>query len=391
MGLLTFGFVAYQLWGTGIETARAQRTLETQFEELLAETPAPATTPVDNTPATTEPAAEPSDDAADAGTGEPTEPTETVPTTEPVIIPVAGQNLPVFDEGDAVARLEIPDIGVNDIVVAGVTTKDLKKGPGHFPDTPLPGQLGNSAIAGHRTTYGQPFHNVDDLDNGDEIIVTTTSGRFVYRVTGQQIVSPSNYQVVATTDPTRATITLTSCHPKWSASQRIIISGELDPLASANVGEPVINYGRPLDVAVSDTDATATLPSDSLPSGEAGTGDAAAENTQNNTTDAIEDDSDNDPLSAPGANDPTGGAEPGSEAVNAGIADAFAEGWFSDPGAYNRVALWGALLATIGVLSYLISRRFRTYWAGVLVAVVPFLVVLYFFYQNVNRLLPPNL
>jgi sortase A len=396
-GLLTFGFVAYQLWGTGIETARAQRALETQFEDLLAETPAPATTVADNTPATTEPTAEPTEGTADEETTDTTEPTEasepveTLPAAEPVIVPVAEQNLPIFEEGDAVARLEIPDIGVNDIVVAGVTTSDLKKGPGHFPDTPLPGQLGNSAIAGHRTTYGQPFHNVDKLDNGDEIVVTTPAGRFVYRVTGQQIVSPSDYQVVATTDPTRATITLTSCHPKWSASQRIIITGELDPVASADVGESVINYGRPLEVVEVETEVAATLPADSVPAEEVNADDAASQDNESETADVAEDETDNDPLSAPGANDPTGDAEPGSEAVNAGIADAFAEGWFSDPGAYNQVALWGTLLAAIGILSYLISRRFRRYWVGTLAAVVPFLVVLYFFYQNVNRLLPPNL
>jgi sortase A len=272
-----------------------------------------------------------------------------------------------------------------------VTTRDLKKGPGHFPDTPLPGQLGNSAIAGHRTTYGQPFHNVDKLDNGDEIIVTTPAGRFVYRVTGQQIVSPSDYQVVATTDPSRATITLTSCHPKWSASQRIIITGELDPVASADVGEPVINYGRPLDVVEPETEVAATLPSDSVAAEEANSDDAPAEDNENETADVAQDEAENEPLSSPGANDPTGSAGPGSEAVNAGIADAFAEGWFSDPGAYNQVALWGTLLAAIGILSYLISRKFRRYWVGTLAAVVPFLVVLYFFYQNVNRLLPPNL
>ncbi|RLE24969.1 MAG: hypothetical protein DRJ50_03845, partial [Actinobacteria bacterium] len=126
-GLLTFGFVAYQLWGTGIETARAQRTLETQFEELLAQTPAPATTVVDNTPATTEPVVETTNPVTSEDT-EVTTPVETVPPVEPVVVPVAEQNLPVFEEGDAVARLEIPAIGVNDIVVAGVTTKDLKKG-----------------------------------------------------------------------------------------------------------------------------------------------------------------------------------------------------------------------------------------------------------------------
>ena len=113
-----------------------------------------------------------------------------------------------------IARIEIPAIGVNDIVVAGVSPNDLKKGPGHYPDTPLPGQLGNAAIAGHRTTYGQPFFDVDKLVVGDEIVVTTLNGRYTYRVTGQEIVSPSDYQVVATIDPSRATLTLTSCHPR---------------------------------------------------------------------------------------------------------------------------------------------------------------------------------
>ena len=125
----------------------------------------------------------------------------------------------MIQEGDPVARIEMPSIGVDHIVVAGVGKSDLKKGPGHYPETPMPGQLGNAAIAGHRTTYGQPFFDVDKLEVGDEIIVTTLVGRYVYRVTGQQIVSPSDYQVVATVDPTRATLTLTSCHPKWTARE----------------------------------------------------------------------------------------------------------------------------------------------------------------------------
>ena len=91
--------------------------------------------------------------------------------------------------------------------MAGVQTSDLKRGPGHFPDTPLPGQLGNSAIAGHRTTYGSPFFNVDKLEIGDEIIATTLNGRYTYQVTGQQIVASSEYWVVATTDSTVAPTT----------------------------------------------------------------------------------------------------------------------------------------------------------------------------------------
>jgi len=365
-GLLLFGFVAYQLWGTGIETARAQRALESEFEELLAEAP--------DLPATTVPTiAETPEEVSEQPSGEPetVEPPVAETIVEPVIVPVAEQNLPAFEEGDAVARIEIPKIGVNDIVVAGVSTSDLKKGPGHFPDTPLPGQLGNAAIAGHRTTYGQPFHNVDKLEINDDIVVTTLSGTFVYKVTGQQIVTPSDYQVISTTDPTLATITLTSCHPKWTAQERIIISGVLDPDASAALGESVINYGRPLAVATDD-DRNEQEPDDveiiGIDDGEASNDPALVESEA----------SDNQ-------------AELGSVAVNAGIADAFAEGWFSDPGAYSQVALWGLLLAAVAALIYLISRRFRHYWVGILAGFIPFFVALYFFYQNVNRLLPPNL
>ena len=95
--------------------------------------------------------------------------------------------------------------------MAGVQTADLKKGPGHYPDTPLPGQLGNAAIAGHRTTYGQPFYRIDQLQPGDEISSRRVQGRFVYAVTGSEIVCPSHSHVITTTDPTIATLTLTSC------------------------------------------------------------------------------------------------------------------------------------------------------------------------------------
>ena len=77
----------------------------------------------------------------------------------------------------------IPAIGVDKIVVEGVSLADLKKGPGHYPETPLPGQEGNAAIAGHRTTYGAPFNRLDELEPGDEITVTTVQGEFTYEVT----------------------------------------------------------------------------------------------------------------------------------------------------------------------------------------------------------------
>jgi sortase A len=362
IGLLLFGFVAYQLWGTGIETARAQNSLENEFEDLLAGTPpstaAPAETiPIDSTPI----------DSTPIGSTPP----DSVPATA-APEPAPAASLPPVAEGDPIARIELPRIGVDKIVVAGVDKDDLKKGPGHYPETPLPGQLGNSAIAGHRTTFGQPFYDIDKLDVGDEIIVTTLAGRFVYRVTGQEIVSPSDYQVIATTDPTVATLTLTSCHPKYTARERIIVFAELDLDASTGVvTEPTLNYGRPLEGADEGADDGDVDPTNTVADPEA--------------------DVESDPIVP---DDPTLTTEPvpADEAqINDGIADAFSEGWFSDPGANGQVLLWGLLLAAIGIVAYLISRKTKRDWVGLLVGIVPFVIVLYFFFQNVNRLLPPNL
>ena len=372
-GLLLFGFVAYQLWGTGIETARAQNSLENEFEELLAGTP-PATT---TAPSTT--AASPPTSVVDTVPAESLPEVPAATTTPPEAAATSG--LPPIAEGDPIARIEMPSIGVDKIVVAGVDKNDLKKGPGHYPETPMPGQLGNSAIAGHRTTFGQPFFDVDKLETGDEIVVTTLAGRYVYRVTGQQIVSPSDYQVISTTDPTRATLTLTSCHPKYTARERIIIFADLDPDATTGpVAEPTINYGRPLDeTTTDDPDPSNTVVDDSADD------DAADDATADDPADdAAVDESDDPTLAAP--DDELDDAQ-----INEGIADAFSEGWFSDPGANGQVGLWGLLLAAIGAGAYLLSKRTKRDWVGLLVGIGPFVVTLYFFFQNVNRLLPPNL
>ena len=373
-GLLLFGFVAYQLWGTGIETARAQNSLENEFEELLAGTP----------PTTASPTPTSVDDTVPSSSIVDTVPTESTPedTVADTTVPLAAAALPPVAEGDPIARIELPRIGIDKIVVAGVEKNDLKKGPGHYPETPLPGQLGNSAIAGHRTTYGQPFFDIDKLDTGDEIIVTTLTGRYVYLVTGQQIVSPSDYQVIATTDPSRATLTLTSCHPKYTARERIIIFAELDADASTGiVAEPTINYGRPLDEAA----PAEPDPSNTVVDPETAVDDATADETPADETAA-------GGTASTGLDDPTMSApELDDEQINDGIADAFAEGWFSDPGANGQVALWGLLLAAIGIGSYLLSRKVKRDWVGLLVGIGPFVITLYFFFQNVNRLLPPNL
>jgi sortase A len=131
-----------------------------------------------------------------------------------------------------VAHIVIPKIGVDKIVVEGVSLADLKRGPGHFPGSPLPGQQGNAAIAGHRTTYGAPFNRLDELDEGDEIRVTTLQGTFRYEVAdtegdgnGWFAVQPEQVEVLDDAGDDR--LTLAACHPKYSARERIIVVAKL--------------------------------------------------------------------------------------------------------------------------------------------------------------------
>jgi sortase A len=221
VGVLVLLFVGYQLWGTGWQEARAQDRLEKQFEEQLS-----STTTVDPGSSTSLPS-----------DGEATDPTATTPVE--------------LEQGDAMARLEIPAIGVDKLVVQGTSVSDLRKGPGHYVKTPLPGEPGNSAIAGHRTTYGAPFGEIDQLAPGDEIIVTTLAGRFEYRVIGADrtvpdgdpasghfIVKPTDVWVLDDFGDHR--LTLTACHPKYSARERIIVAAELveEPVEPAPTTAP---------------------------------------------------------------------------------------------------------------------------------------------------------
>lgn len=444
-GLLMFGFVAYQLWGTGIETARAQSALKNEFQELIAQNQATApvaddpgieadpaaadgrptdgdglpadgaTSPTADEPDVIDGVTEPGDDATAAvdapepsagdGTAE-SSGDSTVAVAEP-LEPVAQAIPPIF-RGDPLALLEIPAIGRSDIVVPGVSLNDLKDGPGHYPDTPLPGQLGNASIAGHRTTYGAPFFNVDDLVPGDELIVTMLTGdRFVYEVTSIEVVSASDYWVVTTSDPTKAELTLTSCHPKYTARDRIVVHSLLNPAKSSNVGFPTAPYElEPTDdepipgddpVLVADAPAADVpieeAPDDGSASGQVDpTGDAAVETGQLDDLATVDDSADDDsPIAASGDDNSTDSATaptgPGADAE----LDAFSQGWFDDRAAFSQIALWGLALTLISIGAYRISRRFRHDSIGFLVGIFPFLFCLYFFFQNVNRLLPPGL
>lgn len=124
-------------------------------------------------------------------------------------------------KGDAIARIRIPAIGVSDYVVEGTDTASLRKGPGHYPETPLPGDPGTAAIAGHRTTYGAPFRDIDQLKRGDRIVLDMTDGRFIYRVTRTKIVDDSDLSVLD--EEGYKQLILSACHPLYSAAQRVIV------------------------------------------------------------------------------------------------------------------------------------------------------------------------
>jgi sortase A len=410
LGLLLFGFVAYQLWGTGIETARAQNQLESEFEELIAANDATTTpevtvtAPADTAPVTTSPETTP--DTTGAPTTEPSEPTPSTapPTTAPRVVE---QDIPPIARGQALAKLEIPKIGKEGAdalyVLPGIDREDLKKGPGHYPDTPLPGQLGNSAIAGHRTTFGEPFRHIDELKEGDEIIVTMFTGdRFVYEVTETVVVSPDDYYVVTTTDPTVAELTLTSCHPVYSARQRIAVHARLKPDDSAPIGQPTF-YDTETDTEASEQTATDDAGSEAVSAEDDPTVGASETSDTRDTSDTSDVEPSVDEATSEGSEEPEEGSEEAEESSDTGeaiapspvppsadVQDAFNEGWFQDSGAWPQIALWGAALILIAIGVRLISRKTRHDSIGILCGAIPFLICLYFFYQNVNRLLPPG-
>jgi sortase A len=197
LGLLILLFVAYQLWGTGYFTARAQASLEDDFAQAQQ------------------------DYEAQLGDDPVVTPDTAAPTT-----PTTPAPLPIPDDGKVVGGINIDKIGVSEWFVQGTSRDNLQDGPGHYPETVMPGQLGNAAIAGHRTTYGAPFRRVDQLARGDRIELRMPYGRFVYRVERTRIVPPTE---VSVTDPVAYDrLVLSACHPLYSAAQRIIVFARLE-------------------------------------------------------------------------------------------------------------------------------------------------------------------
>jgi sortase A len=240
-----------------------------------------------------------------------------------------------------VAIIRIPGIGLEKAVVEGVSLPALKRGPGHYPDTPLPGQPGNAAIAGHRTTYGAPFSRLDELDRGDPILVTTRQGRFRYEVSSKTVVRPSETSVLDASDDNR--LTLTTCEPKFSAARRLIVVATL-------VGEAT----EPPPATTATTAVTTAPP-------------ATAQEPP--------------PTEATTTTPPTTRAPRSLAEAEAGL---------SGESAPNGPAVvWGLLAAAVWVLTWLAGRWWRR-WPAYLLGAPVFLVVLFVFFENFNRLLPAN-
>jgi sortase A len=206
MGVGVLMFVGWTLWGTGIYTAQQQERLSRQFDS------SPALPPVRVS-------------ARD-------ESGRRVVYSGP---PKSFNPAP----GAAVYQIAIPSIDLDQTVVHGVDVEQLRKGPGHYPlcnegfdlcaediNEVWPGQKGRVIVSGHRTTYGAPFWDLDKLRRGDQVRVETKWGNFVYRVTEKQIVDADFVGIVIPGDD--AELVLTTCNPKFSAAQRLVVYSEMD-------------------------------------------------------------------------------------------------------------------------------------------------------------------
>lgn len=137
-----------------------------------------------------------------------------------------------LEEGSPLTRIVIPSIGVDSMVVEGISAKALNTGAGHYPMTPLPGQPGNVGIAGHRTMYGKPFNRIDELKPGDKVMLVTPFAKYTYEMVqpfdghaNPWVVAKNSWDIVKPTAD--AMLTLTACHPKGSSSKRIVARAKL--------------------------------------------------------------------------------------------------------------------------------------------------------------------
>lgn len=136
-------------------------------------------------------------------------------------------------KGDAIGRIVLPKLDKSYYVVQGTDTGSLRKGPGHYPETPLPGQRGTIGIAGHRTTHGAPFRHIDQLKRGDRVVLEMPYGTYTYKVEKTRIVDPHEVSVKRRVGYNR--LILSACHPLYSAAQRIVVFARFASKSAARV------------------------------------------------------------------------------------------------------------------------------------------------------------
>lgn len=202
-GLFIFGYLGWQLFGTGLVNAGVQQAAKESLREVFEDGLPPEVEQVD---------------AEDfLGPEVPADP------EIPDLVEFHPEDTP--GQGEELAFLKIPKIGLEEVLFEGVDPETLKKGPGHMERTPIPGQPGNSVLSGHRTTYGSPFFDFDLLEDGDRIEVESSIGTHIYEIREIIIVEPTDVWVTDTRPG--AWLTLTTCNPKFSARQRLVVFAEM--------------------------------------------------------------------------------------------------------------------------------------------------------------------
>ncbi|HXW79637.1 MAG TPA: class E sortase, partial [Acidimicrobiales bacterium] len=292
--------------------------------------------------------------------------------------------LPVPPPGGALDHLVIPAIGVTRYVVQGVSDADLQMGPGHYPGTPLPGQLGNVAIAGHRTTFGAPFFRLNEVVPGDLIYLTDISGTtWVYAVRHIWVVVPTDTAVLATTH--QADLTLTTCNPRFEALSRLVVRAALlehldrgtllpSQLPITESGQRALGIRSSTPPTAPNRSASAS-PAPSAPSGPAS---RTALGARANST----------PYSQSVADNPTMVASPSSQSLPSDSTPETAAG-----GTWAATLSWGALALLAWVATRVAAARLRRYSkvvvlaAGALLCLVP----LWFAFENLVDLLPASI
>ena len=412
-GVLLLLFVGYQLWGTGIATAREQDRLESAVDAQLASqgidlpaipadlaagrepspttstTPrmAPVTAAVDTTVATT------GTDDTDPSTVESPTVAAAPTTTGPELTSRIRTRAVPLKDGEAIGQMVIPRISLKKYLVEGTSVEALRKGPGHYAGTPLPGEPGNAAIAGHRTTYGGPFFRMDEMRPGDPIFVFSLKSRqwFRYDVTGTRIVKPSQSEVLQPTEGMN-TLTLTTCHPRYSASQRMVVTARLVGAAVEADTEAVPQdpFATTVPASTVAPVPTATLPPTAAPTTPTTAPDPGATTTVAPPTTVA-------PTTTTTAGTDDTGTTPGVplslDSRRTGRQIGFS--WLSGPRVlWAHTVIWAAVCALIWLATWLgvrSRRRVMVRGAGyAVVFAVAFLPALYFCFENLARLLPEN-